>query len=59
MLSFLPYFAVEEPLRRGELVELTVEGFDMTMYRQLFYHKDKWVTREMQLFINLKEQGML
>lgn len=59
VLSFLPYFAVEEPLRRGELVELTVEGFDMTMYRQLFYHKDKWVTREMQLFINLKEQGML
>lgn len=58
-LSFLPYFAVKDYLDRGELVEIAAEDFDMIMYRQLFYHRDKWLTREMQLFLSLKEQGLL
>lgn len=58
-VSFLPYFAVEDSLRSGQLLELPVEDFEMTMYRQVFYHKDKWVTREMTLFMDLKELGLL
>ena len=27
--------------------EIKVGDFEMTMYRQIFYHKDKWVTDEM------------
>ena len=52
-LSFLPRFAVEESVRQGKLRELTVADFHASMYRQIFYHKDKWKTREMDEFVRL------
>ena len=42
-LSFLPHYAVEESLKNGSLRLLKVRDFEMQMYRQLFYHKDKWI----------------
>ena len=57
-LSFLPRFAVENELTAGTLSILPVEDFHMKIFRQLFYHRDKWVTREMEAFISLaKETG--
>ncbi|MBF1273302.1 MAG: LysR family transcriptional regulator, partial [Oribacterium sinus] len=38
---------------------LKVQDFEMQMYRQLFYHKDKWITEEMKNFIALGELSML
>ena len=32
---------------------LEVSDFRLTMYRQMFYHKDKCCTREMDAFIQL------
>lgn len=52
-LSYLPYFAVQESARRGELSVLDVADFQASMYRQIFYHKDKWKTREMEEFIRV------
>ena len=50
-ISCLPFFAVEESLRKGDLTVLEVEGMKMEMVRQIFYHKSKWKTREMEEFI--------
>ena len=58
-LSFLPHYAVEESLKNGSLRLLKVRDFEMQMYRQLFYHKDKWITAEMKNFIALGELSML
>ena len=58
-LSFLPRYAVEESLNNGSLRLLKVQDFEMQMYRQLFYHKDKWITEEMKNFIALGELSML
>ena len=58
-LSFLPHYAVEESLKNGSLRLLKVRDFEMQMYRQLFYHKDKWITEEMKNFIALGELSML
>ena len=58
-LSFLPRYAVEESLNDGSLRLLKVQDFEMQMYRQLFYHKDKWITEEMKNFIALGELSML
>ena len=58
-LSFLPHYAVEESLKNGSLRHLKVRDFEMQMYRQLFYHKDKWITEEMKNFIALGELSML
>lgn len=56
-LSFLPYFAIRESVESGHLAVLDVEDFHITMYRQIFYHKDKWKTREMEEFIRLAKKG--
>lgn len=50
-LSFLPHFAVKDRVDSGELQILNVEDFHMSMSRQLFYHRDKWVTPEMEVFL--------
>ena len=52
-VSFLPYFAVQESARAGQLAVLDVTDFGVAMYRQIFYHKNKWKTREMGEFIRL------
>ena len=57
-LSFLPYFAVEENIANGQLAVLDVEDFHTSMYRQIFYHKDKWKTKEMEEFIRLAQTEM-
>lgn len=50
-ISFLPYFAVREYVTSGTLTILQVRDFHMSMSRQLFYHRDKWVTPEMEVFL--------
>lgn len=57
-LSFLPYFAVRESAERNQLAVLDVEDFHTSMYRQIFYHKDKWKTKEMEEFIRLAKEDM-
>ena len=52
-ISLLPRFAVAESAAKGQLRILEVSDFQLTMYRQMFYHKDKCCTREMKAFIQL------
>ena len=52
-LSFLPYFAVEKYIRSGRIAMLDVTDIDISMYRQIFYHKNKYKTRELSEFIRL------
>lgn len=52
-LSFLPYFAVQHHIQNERLCKLDVTDVDITMYRQIFYHKNKFKTREMDQFIRL------
>ena len=52
-LSFLAYFAVEKYIRSGRIAMLDVTDIDISMYRQIFYHKNKYKTREMSEFIRL------
>jgi DNA-binding transcriptional LysR family regulator len=58
-LSFLPHFSVAESVRKNELAILDVSDFQMSMFRQIFYHKDKWFTEEMKEFIRLAQLGMI
>lgn len=52
-ISLLPRFAVADSVSAGRLRILNVSDFHLTMYRQLFYHKDKWCTPEMSAFLQL------
>lgn len=57
-LSFLPGFAVQESAGKGLLSVLDVADFHASMYRQIFYHRDKWKTREMDEFIRLARMDL-
>lgn len=52
-LSFLPEFIVKKELQNSQLAVLNVKGFYMRTWRQIVYHKDKWITKEMQAFLDL------
>ena len=52
-ISFLPKFTVEDDLRSGELFELKSDFAGVKMYLQLLYHKNKWLTGQMEVFIAL------
>ena len=52
-ISFLPKFTVQRELQQKQLTALNVRGFQMQTWRQIFYHKDKWVTMEMDAFLRL------
>lgn len=52
-ISFLPRFSIQKNEEKGTLAVLDVENFHVSMYRQIFYHKDKWKTKEMDEFIRL------
>ena len=49
--------AVRSALAEGRLARLNVPDCTVMMHRQLFYHRDKWVTPQMNVFIELVRQG--
>ena len=52
-ITYLPYFAVKKNVEEKNLMVLNVPDFKLRMYRQIFYHKKKWKTPEMEEFIRL------
>lgn len=55
-LSFLPYFAVEQDIYKHRITTLDIKDIHISMYRQIFYHKNKFCTREMEEFIRLADK---
>lgn len=56
-LSFLPEYIVRPALAVGTVARLNVPECQLQMHRQLFYHRDKWLTPQMKLFIELVQKG--
>ena len=56
-LSYLPEYIVRPALAAGSLSRLNVPECQLQMHRQLFYHRDKWLTPQMKLFIELVQKG--
>jgi DNA-binding transcriptional LysR family regulator len=52
-LSILPQFTIKNELEAGVIKTLTIPDFQLTMYGQVFYHKNKWVTPAMKEFTKL------
>lgn len=55
-ISLLPYFVVEQKVKEGRMSVLSVPDFQTTMYSQVIYHKNKWVTGEMKEIIRLLKE---
>ncbi len=51
MISYLPDFVTEGLVRAGKLCYLDVRDMDIEIWKQLIYHKNKWISRTMKIFI--------
>ena len=47
-ISFLPDYVTEEKVRAGRLSYLPVKQFEIEIWKQLLYHRDKWVTPQLE-----------
>lgn len=55
-VSFLPEFTVKEKLRKKCLSEIQTDIPVVEMYSQLLYCRNKWVSQEMERFIELVQE---
>ena len=51
MISFLPDFVTKDMIQSGELYYLDVRDLDIVIYKQLIYHKNKWMSKGLKAFI--------
>lgn len=55
-ISYLPIFVVEEELKSGALIQVKT-GLDDTLFSSFcFYHKNKWISPPMELFLQLMQK---
>lgn len=51
-ISFLPDYVTEGDVRAGRLVRLEVAEFEVTVWKQLLYRRDKWLSPQMKAMID-------
>lgn len=52
-LSVLPKFTIQTELKTGAIQIVPISEFQLVMYGQVFYHKNKWVSQTMKAFLSV------
>ncbi len=52
MLSFLPDFVTREMIETGRLCYLDICDMNIEIWKQLIYHKNKWMSKSLKTFID-------
>lgn len=47
-ISFIPDYVTENAVKERKLVRIDVDGFDIQVWKQIIYHRDKWVSAPMK-----------
>lgn len=47
-ISFLPDYVTEQDVQAGAIVRLNVRDFEVEIWKQLLYHRDKWVSPQLE-----------
>lgn len=50
-ISFLPDFVTQKKVSEGKLVYLDIKDFKFEIWKQLIYHKNKWISKHFNAFI--------
>ena len=50
-ISYLPDFVTAEKVKKGTLVFLNVTDIETDIWKQLIYHKNKWVSDSLKALI--------
>jgi DNA-binding transcriptional LysR family regulator len=53
-ISLLPDYVTEESVARGDLKRLNVENFEILVWKQILYRRDKWLSPQMQAEVILR-----
>ncbi len=57
MISYLPDFVTQPLIATGELCYLDVSDMKLEIWKQLIYHKNKWMSKSLRAFIDyIKEK---
>ena len=56
MVSYLPDFVTEELVAAGELAYLPVTDMEPEVWKQLIYHRNKWLSRSLSAFIEYMKE---
>ncbi len=51
-ISFLPDFVCDPWIKEGKLIYLNVSDFKVDVWKQLIYHKNKWLSKPLEIFID-------
>ena len=52
MISFLPDFVTQELIEKGELCYLDICDMQLDIWKQLIYHKNKWMSKSLKTVID-------
>ena len=52
MISFLPDFVTADKVASGELCYIEISDLNIVIYKQLIYHKNKWMSKCLKAFID-------
>lgn len=47
-IAFLPDYVTQGAVDRGTVVRLNIRGFEPELWKQLLYHRDKWISQPMR-----------
>lgn len=51
MISFLPDFVTKPLIDSGELIYIDVCDMNLEIWKQLIYHKNKWISKRLKTVI--------
>lgn len=57
--AFLPDHVTEEAAARGTIKRMTAEGFCPDLWKQILYHREKWVSPSMQTVLDIMTERWL
>lgn len=55
-ISYLPEFVIAEDLAKGSLVSLPMAEIQPDIWRQLLYHRNKWISPELKCVIKYLQE---
>ena len=47
-VSFLPDYVIKDGIKAGTITKLDVENFEVELWKQILYHRDKWMSAPME-----------
>ena len=57
--SFLPDYITEDAVVKGTIVRKNVEGFHPELWKQILYHREKWISPSMQAVLRIMTERWL